>query len=694
MSIKNKRIAYFTEQILKENLQKGILPDSREFIWQLNQALRQVDGDKKSFRFTPYRNTEQLSSARLNRDNSRLYDDLLILYQNIGAIHQLLNKQYTYFSVERDKLEKEIDILENRLRELTRNARRGGLLAYTYDTFDTTEKVDTEETSGVFIDTEHNAVHLVEEKNTSRRVFPDSRLTFHFEPSDAPRKEEALAGQLKDILTEEVDNTWQKQYLLKDNTSVTGQLTVSFERVHTLNHIALSIFTVKDMLLDVSYTPDGENWYHLPYYEKGFVIEKQVALDFPSVEIKGVRFTFNKSEYDENLPEDQGYNYQYLFGVESLAFYQKSYPTAGVLQSKALLIYNAPENYTVDTVTLHTDEWTPTHTQIRYSIALESNGVLDWQPIAPLNKEHPTDPQRVQFHRLARGEVERLFFPEEFSIRQSEAEDLLKNGIPLYRLSSIQQDRQRFELQKRQIIEGSTRLYVGRDSWEVTSFPYAGQDVPNSTHFEGVRDGTEVTYHPIQKVRAGTVFDGFTDTQTKLYRLRVGIYSEQGRTVAASPVSTEAIGVYMNGERLFEGIPAGGQTLHYVFQPGWNEIVLFVNGQGVTRVNGASIALGFDLSGVSSTVYSASQPLKEISVFDLQYNTKINDHTVFAKRETETGIEILTNFGEPGLNFDLHYDYKDTLEEHRDLYLKAELERDNGENVPSPILRQYRLEFS
>ena len=44
MSIQNKRIALLTEQILKRNLQQGILPNSREFVWQLNQALRKSGG--------------------------------------------------------------------------------------------------------------------------------------------------------------------------------------------------------------------------------------------------------------------------------------------------------------------------------------------------------------------------------------------------------------------------------------------------------------------------------------------------------------------------------------------------------------------------------------------------------------------------------------------------------------------------
>ena len=170
MSIQNKRIALLTEQILKRNLQQGILPNSREFVWQLNQALRKSGASEPSFTFQAYRNTAVASSDRLNEDNETIYRDLSILYQNVLFVHQLLNRHHQYFSVEKERLEKEIDILENRIRQYVSNANRTGLLPYVYDTFDSTEKTDLEETSKVFVDTKNNAVHLVEERNSSVRI--------------------------------------------------------------------------------------------------------------------------------------------------------------------------------------------------------------------------------------------------------------------------------------------------------------------------------------------------------------------------------------------------------------------------------------------------------------------------------------------------------------------------------------------
>lgn len=697
MSIQNKRIALLTDIILKQNLQKGILPDSREFIWQLNQALRDSRYDEPSFVFRAYRNTEIATSAKMNTDNERIYQDLNILYLNIAFVHQLLNKYYQNFSIEKDKLEKEIDVLENRLRQYIQNANRSGLLPYAYDTFDTTEKSDLLETSHVFIDTTNNAVHLVEEKNTSTRLYPAGTTSFVVYPNGIDKKEEQLTGKLENILTDKQDETWQRQVLLKENRALTGQLSIQFEVAHALNRIEMEAFTVKPFQLRVTFTPNGTDWYHLPYHEDAFEVSKRVALDFPSVDVLGLRLSLEKAEADESLPETEDYDYQYLFGLQTVSFYCKQYPSEGLFVTNALPLMNAPENYAIDEVQLHVDEWVPTGTAIEYEIAVpDTEGNKDWQRIDPMGRKNPESSQVLYFSRLTRNGGQSLYFPENFSIRQSEAEDLLRNGIPLYRLSCLRSGVNSFEMPKVKILEGSTRLYAGKNSWEVTSFPSAQTtSAPILDDFKIVQDKTVVDYTPLSNARTGEVMKNRTDDQTKKYLARLGFYLEEARAIQATPVSTEPIAIYSNGELLFRGETTLNETVSYVFNAGWNELVVLVNGKNATSVNGMTVSIGFNPATLTDKLYASSKPLKEISLFDLQYNTKMNDRSVFSKRETPTGLEILTNFGKPGLQFDLLYDYKDDdYVEEESIFLRARFLRDNGENIPTPILRSYRLEFS
>ena len=151
MSIQTTRVRILTEAILKKNLQRGILPDSQEFIWQLEQALKDAGKNNAAFRFKPYRQTEIIQSSKYNADNQIIREDLLTLYQNLAGLHALLNKHYQYFDTEKQKLEKQIDVLENRLREHIHNANRAGILPYAYDTFQDTKKVNLDACTDVFV---------------------------------------------------------------------------------------------------------------------------------------------------------------------------------------------------------------------------------------------------------------------------------------------------------------------------------------------------------------------------------------------------------------------------------------------------------------------------------------------------------------------------------------------------------------
>ena len=95
----------------------------------------------------------------------------------------------------------------------------------------------------MFVDTVNNAVHLVEEKNASTRLIPENVATFKIYPERLDKKEELLTGNLANILTDNQDETWQKQILLKENLPVTGVLELTFNGIHNLNRIELEVFT-------------------------------------------------------------------------------------------------------------------------------------------------------------------------------------------------------------------------------------------------------------------------------------------------------------------------------------------------------------------------------------------------------------------------------------------------------------------
>ena len=699
MSIRNKRLVELTENILRTELQNGNLPSSKEFIWKLNMALKEQDLNMPSYKFKPYRNTEIASSQKINSANEKIQEDLSILYSNIKDVHQTLNKYYSAFEVEKEKIDKQIEVLENELKEKVISYNKGGYLGYAFDAFDDTSKTSLDASKDVFVDSKNHEVRLVEEKNTSTRIMPSTSISFHLLQEFKEKKETTISGNLSDILKDETDIFWQRMIYLKEDLAIQSFVQITFDKLYDVNRIQTDFMTIKPFYLKIEFTKDGSAWYDLPYYEQKSLCNGTSSFNFPTMEIKAIRVFIEKTESDEQIPETEKFDYSYLFGIKNISFYNKQYPTSGVFQSEKMQLISIPKNYKVDNVRLSVDEYVPTGTSLTYEIAVpRKDNILDWQRIDPMERINPKNPQKISFSNIKKNEALEMFFPTEFSITQSEAEDLRVNGIPFYRLSTITGDKREMLIQKKAIIEGTMRLYSGKNSWEITSFPDENiSGTPSIEDWKKIHDNTSIEYIEMNNTKSGDVMKNYITDKNKKFMCKTGLF-RQGEDIIVKtyPVSTDPIALYVNGELLFEGITSTDEYVNIVLQNGWNEIVLFINGVNSTSVNGISTSLGFNPINLAENIYSSSNAMKAIPLFDLRYNTKMNDRTVFSTRETDKGIEILTNFGQPGMKFDFIFNYVDesVLEEEAQILLKVNFDRENGSNVPSPVLNKYRLEFN
>lgn len=697
MSLKNKKLYAITERILKEEIQNGNLPSSKEFLSRLNQEIRGKDLSMPSFSFKPYRPTEIASSFKYNNDSQNIHDDLSVLYDNILDVNNLLDKYFTSFGIEKEKIETEIDKSKDELIEKINNYKKGGYLGYSFDTFVDTNKVSIDKSKDIFIDTHINETRIIEEKNTSTRIIPNGNYNFDILNNKLDYQDNDISPNINNIFKDDNSLVWQKMYSLKNDSDLTGVLYIDLDRIVEMNKILLDIITVKESKVKIDFSTDGKNWFNLPYYENYISTQDILSFDFPTMKIKQLKIFIQKTNSDEQSPKD-GYDYHYLFGIKKLDFYNKNYPTYGVMESEPLIINNKPNNYQINNVRLVADETLPTGTDIKYSVAIynEKND-LDWQSIDPINRKNPKNRQIISFSNIKKNYENELFFPSEYSLTQSEAEDLRANGMPIYRLSNTSNGKNNLFIQKKKIIENTLKVYVGKGSWEITSFPDENVNSnPNVQDWIKVNPNTEIDYVPLENTKSGVLFNNFKDDRKRKYMCKFGMFnSGKEEIVKTFPTSTDPVSIYLNGEMIFIGETSMDKYVNFVIKPGWNEVVVFINGLNATSVNGISMSLGFNPYSYSTDIYSSPKSLKEISVFDLQYNTKMNNREVFAKREIDSGIEILINFGKPGMKFDLYYDYSEDINNDNDMMiLKAEFIRENSNTIPSPKLNYYRLEYS
>ena len=693
MTIQNTRIKIITEKLLKKNLQNGILPSSKEFIWQFNQEMTRAGKNSSSFNYVPFKRNEIAYADTFNDYHADILDNLKVLYDNMAELYYGNDKEFQYFLTEKDKLEKQIDMLSNELQFFIQNNQRAGILPYAYDTFDDNSKIDIFKTNNLVVDTKNNSVKLTEEKNTTRRIYPSKNIEFNLINTGLDKKEKTITGNLNDTITNHEDKIWQHEIRLKEEKEITAVFKYEFTEQWYLNQIDLSFITVKPFQLYCTYSLDGIEWYDLPNYVGSVEAQKDISFNFPSVPIKHFKISITKTQADEVVTKEDDYNFHYLFGLHHVSFYHKQYPVFGELYSKVLEFNNEPENYSINSIRLITDEEIPTGTNIKYQIALANESSPNWQDIDPINRKNPVNPQTISLSRMHSSQ-EKLFFNDQFSSKQAEAEDLLQNGIPLYRLSQIRENKEYLFIAPRKIREGSLSLMLGVNAWEILSFPVdTFSQYPKIEDFDGVFPDTKIWYLKQTEDHNGYLFKNHKEASTKRYMARIAIYMKEPQTITTRPVSSSPYSLYLNNELMIEGNKDTQRDIHLSFRPGWNEIVVLLNGAEVILTNGMTFLLGFNPNKISDNIYSRSKGLKEVSLFDLRYNTKRHDRTVFAKREVEGGWEILTNFWYPGLNFELSYDYKtDDLPEHDNLILKATFTREDGLNIPTPILRSYRLE--
>lgn len=269
-------------------------------------------------------------------------------------------------------------------------------------------------------------------------------------------------------------------------------------------------------------------------------------------------------------------------------------------------------------------------------------------------------------------------------------EELKTNGIQFYRIGTIE---------GRNIIEGSERLFVGRNAWECRYFEHEFED--HETHIPSLEDWQEppteiqFEYEVMDETRKQFLFEGKKGSGTASYYCRSGVfYSGQENIISISPSSTDAIALFLNGDKVFEGY-GGGQRVNIQFNQGWNEIVVLVYGKNRGTVNGMTVNLDINMMETFDHMYVSPKPMTKVELFDLRFNTKMTDRSKYSVRKGEKGYEVILNYAEKKLLFDFYYDYGITGSDgDKEILLKATFKREGTDEIPSPVLKKYRIQFS
>jgi hypothetical protein len=314
--------------------------------------------------------------------------------------------------------------------------------------------------------------------------------------------------------------------------------------------------------------------------------------------------------------------------------------------------------------------------------------VPEWKRISAVNHEAPQYDQTIDFKNISHAPAETFLIDPAISTGEYLLESLYANGINFYRLG---------EIEGRQLIEGTEQLYMGKDSWSVKRYEYAqpANHLPSLKDWERPNNHVTETFKKIVDGRANVLLESEKTTAETNYMFTLGIFSRKAEeAVSAVPVSTEPIAIYMNGLKIFEGIPTASTRVNYLMQSGWNELIILsyvVNTVGSEE--GASLTLGFDVREYGAYTYARVRSLEKVSLFNLRYNVKSNDTSKYAIMETNGRYTIVLNHLVSGLEYDFYSEYIDG-EPQKEILFKAVMKLDRAVTAISPKLKSYRLRFS
>lgn len=695
MGIRDKRFYRAINRILREELQKGNLPSSKEFSWRLNNYLNEYDLSRPEYNFKPVREGSTARAHDYNKAMTEVHSDLSTLYEGAIDIHNLLAKNFSKFDVDKGKLEYEINALENKLKELILLYSKNGFLSSVYDVFDDMSKVDGQ--SDAHIDIKEHYASIAEVKNTSRKINPTGAVSFAILPELVEEVDVVpISGTPSDALNESVNETWQQMILSNHKREVGGYYSIDFEEKQVMNRIAITLHGAKPTQVRVEFSPDNLNWFSLPYHEEGRLVADQYSFDFPTMEIEQLRILLVKEEPDDqsaaqNFSQDTYTNaYKYILGMKTLGFYQLSYPPKATLYSVPLKAeVPTGQNFSINKVSLSVEEDVPPATNIKYWIAVPSEGKApEWKPLSPVERENPAHDQIIDFRNITNAPATKLRIPTDTSLTEYELDSYYANGIRFYRLGAIQ---------NKQVVNSTERLFVGENTWGVKRFAFEQSN--HDQHLPSIADWAKpqnyaYDFVAIEDGKPGLLLDGEVAEEAQNYMFTAGVLSEKPQEVeTAVPASTEPMAIYVNGEQVYQGVPDANTRVAYKFNYGWNEVMVLVYTRHVEAANGSTVDLNLDVRKYGANVYAQAKPMEQVSLHDLRYNVKSNDRNKYALEAVNDEYVVVLNHAVPGLNYDFFYNYvegeaKDTI------LLRAEFSKNEQHSTVSPKLHSYRLRFS
>lgn len=597
MSIKFVRLNDLFNRTIKEAVQSGKLPSSKDILYKVNDTMASHDFNKPFYKFRYINKREVTNSHEYNKQLDLIHDDIDILYKRYQYSEQVLQNAVRDFNIEKSKIQHQIASLRDEIETLVSMFNNQGIQDVFFDTFNDTSKVNMANTT-VAINKGASIKNLA---TLSTRLDIVPRTSIHT-LGDSSNKIYAY-GDVNNIYAP--DNLKPLSYIIhsEHEGNVGLRMEIDLSKYKTpfyaslpntdgvlLNRIEIDADT--DSKVQIQYMYDDDNIFDLPYYLG--LQDMQSVYSFPEIIAKKLIITFIK---DKASAITTSREYEYYFNINKIQFFSYDYHENGVLES---IEFETDRN--INKISLSVYEETPEETSIDYYISVND----EWVPISSLEDTAPKHPQVIDLMNVEPAISKTYRISPELSKIDQELADYRWNGIKFYRLGDIEHE----------VV--SSRLFRGKNAIK------ANDD-----------------YLAIDPERPQLLYEGEGPVTLKFY-----VFSSKGINANHTPISNMQASITMNGDVLFNtGTITPDTSITYKFLRGWNKFTITLEGKGF-------FDMGFNLKQYGN-IYAENTPLKQVDFIDLQRVVKINDHDKYAIIDNT----VVVNDYIPGIEYELIYDY-------------------------------------
>ncbi|MGV7000379.1 discoidin domain-containing protein [Priestia megaterium] len=701
MSIKKIQVTRKVEEIIKSYLYRGRYPTFQTITHHFSQWLREHTPGAPVFNPLKVFRKEKSSSSKYNHDIEGISLDINDAYESTISQTTQLMSDFNFIEVERDKLVHQLSSISKNIDELlliTDNADFRYFDGYIVGFEDAGDS--NKEQSTAFINVKNKEVSLAENLSLSSQIIINpAKVSFN---ALQPSNKSAALESIKNAFDDNINTAWWHVIKTKElgaDNIMRAELIVMLDNVEDINYIEYVPHHSKPIEAKIEYTTDGSTF--SPVYQKAETdtITGIKIWNFQAVKATGIKFVFEKSDYDER----NGDYYNYYFGAKNISIHTKNYVSQGMYYTNPLEL-----STDVHEVSMFAKNDIPFNTELLYEIASHDDSKsleeLIWHPISSFDETKPKYAKVVNLNTKENKKVE---------TNKAEPTGEIINGMQVFRLmkdngdgilSEKITDEETGETKENFDEFQNPKLFRGINQWkqERTYVKFDGKVPLNNKWDEQYLNRPDLIRTSYQnksnQLDLRRLSGGLNDN---FYRFSICIYSDEPRNepLSLSVISSLSTGtrkrlgaysVYLNKQRL---APVNDEVT-MPFVKGWNEIqVLYHWGnmeerKDVDRKDLPLVAyLGKFNFAKEQRVRGDIDYMQYVDTHSLYHNISPNNRNYFSIYERQ----VVLNYLPENCVFQMIYESTKQAENQNKVVVRAHLNRDTSTPHVTPKIYSIRL---